>query len=153
MSAASVSLPSINWAFWDQIPSHQLQQSNASIPSSFVRHVGNAKPSTQNIYASSVSNSRSPIEPSSSKTSPIKKKSKRGRKPCSNPSPQALRQRAYRLRKQMKKIQNEANGQPEETNINDTSSPQEINENISSLSAHEHFIAEILINLKQEIMH
>merc|ERR1719333_743581 len=78
---------------------------------------------------------------------------KRGRKPCSNPSPQALRQRAYRLRKQMKKIQNEANGQPEETNINDTSSPQEINENISSLSAHEHFIAEILINLKQEKMH
>merc|ERR1719282_592000 len=47
--------------------------------------------------------------PSSLESSPtpvtVPRKTKRGRKPCANPTPQALRQRAYRLRKQMKKQQ------------------------------------------------
>ena len=45
------------------------------------------------------------METSPSTTVTVPKKTKRGRKPCANPTPQALRQRAYRLRKQMKKQQ------------------------------------------------
>ena len=63
-------------------------------------------------------------------------KPKRGRKPCPNPTPQALRQRAYRLRKQHKKEQKLVSNVTKASHL--------------SLSENEQLIAEILISMKNK---
>jgi hypothetical protein len=76
------------------------------------------------------------------------KKPKRGRKPCSNPTPQAMRQRAYRLRKQMK--QNATATQY----MSDSNQTLQEMESLSQypeeicLTDYEQLIAEILLHIK-----
>ena len=98
--------------------------------------------------------SSQPFESSSSSTSPNqnlspRKRTKRGRKPCANPTPQALRQRAYRLRKQMKKEDSPPLIRPEEQKIKSFVNSQMCNSKSNDiLTDREHFVAEILLSLK-----
>merc|ERR1711963_293390 len=116
-STSSVSLPSLhNWAThlptaFPHGPTFPLCGPPLILPKS------SPPPETGESSSASLSPPRGPISPSSTSAEGLKseetlrasaslpKKTKRGRKPCANPTPQALRQRAYRLRKQMKKHQ------------------------------------------------
>ena len=138
----TVTLPpiNVNWAYWNQAstPNHSAQLPKPSSNSS----ISNSPTSPSSSPVSSANSS--PEQP----TMPVKK-TKRGRKPCANPTPQALRQRAYRLRKQMKKQQQQ---QKEQSKNLQAKANSVVNEHLiresDRLSDHEHFVAEILISLK-----
>lgn len=135
----NITLPpiNVNWSCWD---------SNSSIIL--------PKPNDNNCPSSLASSSTSPRSSPSRNVESLhspqqKTRSKRGRKPCANPTPQALRQRAYRLRKQMKKEQQKtchANADQLKTIVENHINSCQSNE--SRLSDHEHAVAEILISLR-----
>jgi hypothetical protein len=79
--------------------------------------------------------------------SPRIKKPKRGRKPCSNPTPQAMRQRAYRLRKQMKQAASQHYVNESKQAIEDIEQIANFSEDIC-LTDYEQLIAEILLHIK-----
>lgn len=138
----NITLPpiNVNWSCWEN-------NSNVGI----ILPKPNQSDCPSSLASSSTSPRASPRPIESTVHSPPQKtRSKRGRKPCANPTPQALRQRAYRLRKQMKKEQNQkpqcnTNAEQLKTIVENHIYNQS---NDSRLSDHEHAVAEILISLR-----